>query len=571
MNSRDELERALDEILAGRAARELESETLEFKEGAGGPEDSVREAIGAAICFANGHGGWIVLGVADKPGGPSAVRGTTVDPQFLRKRIYELSKPALIVEAQPHVCAGKRLVIAYVPQSQDIHSDPQGRATRRIATDCLPMTAADIGRLRDERTGIDWSAFPSERTLKDARPAAISVARNLLAAFPDERRKIARLGDEDLLRALGVLAPDKRFLRAGEVLFCGPPTKTPTAIVYQYRQTQAGEPRAIERLDQPLLPAFQKALELINVRMNVQPIILPDGQQLALADFPDLAVREAMANAVVHRDYRLSGSVQVDHSPEVFSVSSPGPLVAGVTPLNILTHPSKPRNPVLARAVRVLWLAEEVGRGVDRMYREMIRAGRDAPKIEEGIDYFRVTLVGGAPRTQIVKFVAQLPEHERDDTDTMLVLYRLCTARTVDAKGLSPTLQKGIDETETALRRMASDSVGILEPTRETARRSHPSYRLRGDVLKALGSAIPYQRRTVDDIDRKVIAHVVEYGTITNKTVQNLLDVDIQRARGVLADLVERKLLKKISEHERGPGVQYGPGKAFPPKKRSKQ
>jgi ATP-dependent DNA helicase RecG len=104
----------------------------------------------------------------------------------------------------------------------------------------------------------------------------------------------------------------------------------------------------------------------------------------------------------------------------------------------------------------------------------------------------------------------------------------------------------------------------MVEPTRQTVRRAHPSYRLRREVLKELGSAIPYQRRTVDEIDRKVMAHVREYGKITNKTVQNLLDVGIQRARGILADLVERGVLKKISPHERGPGVEYGPARRFP-------
>jgi ATP-dependent DNA helicase RecG len=76
---------------------------------------------------------------------------------------------------------------------------------------------------------------------------------------------------------------------------------------------------------------------------------------------------------------------------------------------------------------------------------------------------------------------------------------------------------------------------------------------------------VSYQRRTVDEIDRKVIAHVREYGKVTNRTVQNLLDVNIQRAKGILMDLVKRRILVKTSPHERGPGVEYGPGTKFPP------
>ncbi len=99
------------------------------------------------------------------------------------------------------------------------------------------------------------------------------------------------------------------------------------------------------------------------------PVNLPDGQQIQIEDFPTLAAREALANAVIHRDYHLREPVNVIHSPDLLVVTSPGPLVSGVTPDNILTHPSKPRNPCLMTAARILGLAEEVGRGVDRMYR----------------------------------------------------------------------------------------------------------------------------------------------------------------------------------------------------------
>ncbi len=172
----------------------------------------------------------------------------------------------------------------------------------------------------------------------------------------------------------------------------------------------------------------------------------------------------------------------------------------------------------------------------------MIGAGRDFPRIESHHDRVRVSLVGGRANTQVARFVAQLPEQERDDTDAMLVLFRLCRVKTVSAQQLVPWLQKNVAETEQVLRRLATDGVGILEPTRLTARRTNPAYRLRGDVLRELGSAVPYQRRTVDEIDRKVIAHVREHGKVTNRTVQNMLDLEAQR----------------------GPSVEYGPGRRFP-------
>ena len=75
---------------------------------------------------------------------------------------------------------------------------------------------------------------------------------------------------------------------------------------------------------------------------------------------------------------------------------------------------------------------------------------------------------------------------------------------------------------------------------------------------------MPYQRRTIDEIDKKLVTHVKEYRKITNKTVQNLLDVSLQKAADILADWMDRGLLVKTSAHERGPGVEYGPGPQFP-------
>jgi ATP-dependent DNA helicase RecG len=426
-------------------------------------------------------------------------------------------------------------------------------------------------RLREEKLGIDWSAQESDRRIHEVAPAAIELARAMLAKTLDDRRKLSRVSELDLLRALGVASSTgDRLLRAGDLLFCATPVTRQPALTYEYRATPGGEPRAVDRLERPLLSAFQRTLELVGARRSVTSLTLQNGLQIQIEDFPELAVREAVANAVIHRDYHLAGPVYIEHSPEVLKVTSPGPLVSGVTPENILTHTSKPRNPVLAKAVRTLGLAEEVGRGVDRMFREMIRAGRDLPRIESRFDSVAVTFVGGALNANVARFVAQLSAEEREDTDTLLTLFRLCSVPNVRAADLVGYLQKTPEECQVVLKRLSTDSVALLEPTRQTARRSFPSYRLRTDALKALGTAVPYQRRTLDDIDRKIIAHVKEYRVITNRTVQNLMDVTLQRAKQILSDLVRREVLVKVSQHERGPGVEYGPGAKYPAaKKRS--
>jgi ATP-dependent DNA helicase RecG len=201
------------------------------------------------------------------------------------------------------------------------------------------------------------------------------------------------------------------------------------------------------------------------------------------------------------------------------------------------------------------------------MYREMIRVGHQPPQIREEGGSVRVSLLGGAPNKAIARYVASLPDEYADDADVMLLLFSLLSKRTVNAETMSPVLQKPADETAGVLKKLAGDDVSMVEPTRETVRRRHPSYRLREHVVRELGSTLGYRRRTADEIDRKVIAAVEEIGQVTSKVVQLLVDVDGGRASRILGDLVDRQVLVKTSRQQRGPGVTYGPGPRFPGRK----
>ena len=563
MSLQDEAIAALDRIRAGAVAADLESETLDFKEDRGSRRDTERMLAEAAICFANSAGGTVVLGVADRQHGPAALIGTVLSPELIRQRIYELSKPPLAVEVTRYAAASTVLLI-HVPQSPDIHSDHQGRAFRRINRDCLPMDPREQERLREERRGIDWSAQAAGIDLGDPAPEAMGTARRMLAALPDLRRGLAQLTDRDLLAAIGALTGDGALNRGGAVMLAGPDRVLPEAVVYQYRATPGGDPRAVERLATPGIVAFERTMELIGARQSLTPIALPNGQGLEIADFPLLAVREALSNAFCHRDYRLPGPIQIEHSPSVLLIVSPGPLVSGVTPRNILTTPSRPRNAALTKIIRSLGLAEETGRGVDRMWREMIRSGRPVPTIEADIHQVRVVLTGGAPNTQIARFVADMPEEEREDTDTMLILMQLCARRTITADQAAPLLQRSPAEAETVLRRLAGDPVGLVERTRQSDPRRKGVYRLRGEVLRRLGTAVAYHRPGTDETDRKIIAHVQDYGHINNRTLQNFLDVGVYKARDIISNLVERGILARVSVQQRGPNVEWGKGPNFP-------
>lgn len=551
---------ALDAVWAGAVAGGQETGRLDFKEDAPTDKESYRIVLDAALCLANTAGGAVVLGVDDDGRGADAFVGTRLDATMVKKYIHDNSRPRLLVDVTDVRYRGRRVLVVAVRSDQEIYADSRGRAPHRIGTDCVGMDPATQQRLREERRGFDPSAMLAGQQEIDST-ALLRARQRLATSLRPVSNGLSKLSDDDLLRALAVMNNDGGLLEAGWYLL----GVDGVNLVYQYRESPGGEPRVVERLAGPLLLVYDRVMELVSLRRQLTPVTLPDGQQLQIEDFPELAVREAIGNALIHRDYRLDGPVVVEHSPSVLVVTSPGPLVAGVTVDNILTHPSKPRNRILASAVRTLELAEEVGRGVDRMYREMVRSGRPTPTIDASFDQVRVALVGGAPDVNIARYVASLDSSVRDDTDAMIILLRLCSTRIVAASAIAPLLQKSVEEAEASLRHMASGRVAMIEPTRQTIRAAHPNYRLREQALKQLGGAVPYARHTSDEIDRRVIAHVHEYSRVTNSTVQNLFTVGMSRARQILASLVERGVLVKTSHAQRGPSVEYGPGPKFPP------
>jgi ATP-dependent DNA helicase RecG len=507
-----------------------------------------------------------VLGVDDDVSGPAAFVGTTVDAKAAQRQIIDLTEPPLLVDVSEHHEHGARLLVIRVPESPQLHADKQGRATKREHRDCLPLSPERQVRVREEKQGIDWSARVCRwASVDDVRDDAVRRARERLSRYDDGRRQLAEDSLTDLLAGLAVTDSSGRLLNAGAVLFCSPPPALASCwIRFLARETPGSEATLSEELEGSLLEAVDRVELLLDARRHTTALLLTGGQQLELEDFPRQAIREALSNAVLHRDFHPHGPVHVEHAPQIFTVESPGPLVAGVSPQNILRHRPQPRNPALVGAAHKLGLAEEIGTGIDRMYRSMLGIGKEVPQIRNEPDAVRVSLIGGAPDTQVARFVAQLPDDERDDVDTLLVVFYLRTNKTVTASGLTGVMQRPESEAGVVLERLASDETALVEPTRRTRRLRRPTYRLRDDVLAALGTAVSYQRRTVDETDRKVIEIVRNYGRINNQAVQTLFSVKVARASMILRDLVDRGILERTSEATRGPSVEYGPGAAFP-------
>jgi len=555
------------QVRDGVAAGLLESETLDFKRdphtvsgpnAPGNPQARlIEELVDAVVCFANAHGGRIILGVDDRTPGSAAFTGTQADQALLRNRIYGNTRPQLTVPIEEVEFAGARLLVITVPEGLDLVTDSKGKALCRRGTSCAPLSEDARRALAHERRNPDPTARPSDRGWNDVSPAALSQTRNLLGQLVDLRSQMADLDDASLLRALNLVDRDGRSLIAGEILLCTPEQDTLDILS---RSSPGAEP-SVRRLREPLVLLLPHALDFVRAAIDpeVAHIPLASGQEIALPDFSPIAVDEAVTNALVHRDYSQPERVVIDHSPNALRIWSPGGLPFGVTEDRLLSTVSTPRNPTLMAAMQQLGLAERASRGIDRMFREQVRVGQQIPGIRADEYSVEVSFTSGAPNRAFAGYVAALPRALRENVDAMLALVHLCQRPTLTLADGARLLQVSDVEAKDRLDALGTGADALIE--RDGDARRGVRWRLRPTVASALGTAVQHRARA-DSARPRVEAHLREYGWITNRTIRNMFDLDIQQATQILNELRAANVVVKDPDGpQRGPSIRWLPAK----------
>ncbi|MEK7409007.1 MAG: ATP-binding protein [Acidobacteriota bacterium] len=223
--------------------------------------------------------------------------------------------------------------------------------------------------------------------------------------------------------ALETLTPEQ-LLRDAELLVEGKPTYAAlilfgtrealgrhlgqAEVIFEFRSMENSiEWQQRVELRRGFFGLLDELWELINRRNEVTGF--QDGlYRWEIPVFDESVVREAILNAVTHRDYRLAGSVLVRQYPRKLEMINPGGFPPGVTAQNILWSQA-PRNRRIAEACQRCGLVERSGQGADRMFRETIRQGKPRP------DYSRsdssqvwLTLRGEVEHPEFLRFLEKI-------------------------------------------------------------------------------------------------------------------------------------------------------------------
>jgi ATP-dependent DNA helicase RecG len=432
MRTTSEISALLDE-LDHCTADSLEDQDLDFKEWPSRSiDDGVRLVVEMAVCMANGGGGSVVLGVADKVVGRSqAVQGVPpeVDVNRLRRTIYDSTDPKLTpVFDELRVPEGTgRLLVMHVFEGLPPYTDSSGRAKVRVGTECKPLTGSLRRRIAAETGETDFTAGLLDGPVEGYLSQAAMEALRGVASKERAPTDLLQMSDVDLLSTLGVVR-DGRLSRAGLLLLGKDAAIEREVPRYSWTYLRMeSDTEYQDRLDgrDPVAIALARVFERVMVGNPITT--LRHGLfHFEYRTYPEIALREALMNAFCHADYRMGAPILVKQLGDRLEISNPGAFIGGVTPENILHHTPVSRNPHLVDVLTRLRLVNRSNLGVPRMYFSLLVEGKEPPIIEELGDAVKVTLLAGEMSVAFRAFVEEESKSGRAlQVDHLLVLRHL--------------------------------------------------------------------------------------------------------------------------------------------------
>jgi ATP-dependent DNA helicase RecG len=403
-----------------------EGEHYQFKEWK--TKNNFTEVVKICCALANCGGGKLILGVTDKR--PRQVVGSNAFPQPERTRADLIEKLRVGVGFELYNDDNKRVLVFEVAGRPVGLPVQVGGIAWWYSGDSLVAMPEEVRRGIYAESGHDFSGeICKGATLSELDTRAIEVFRRTWATNSGNKR-IANLSIEQLLRDCDAIT-DEGVTYAALILFgTGKALRQhlPQAeVIFEYRSSEAAGPAAQrEEFTEGFFNYNDRIWELVNLRNDKQHY--QDGLFVfPIYTFNERVVREALLNAVTHRDYQLAGSVFVRQYRDRLVVENPGGFPSGITVENILDRQS-PRNLRIAKIFQLCGLVERSGQGMNLIYELAIREAKPLPDFRGTDAYFvKLTLNGLVHDKRMLALIKKIGDErlEAMTTDDYMLLRKL--------------------------------------------------------------------------------------------------------------------------------------------------
>lgn len=419
-----------------------EGENIQFKEAK--QRFDFGEAAQCCCALANCGGGKLVFGITDER--PRRVVGSNAFNQPERTRKGLIDKLKIMVDFQLYEYEGKRVLvfdIASRPLGLPVQAD--GVAWWYEGDSQIPMPE-EIRRKIYAEAGFDFSgSVCPAANLRDLDESAIEAFRGRWVEKSGNQR-IKSLSTEQLLRDCEAIT-DEGVTYAALALFGKRESLgkyLPQAeIIFEYRSSEASGPASQrEEFRVGFFACYNYLWDLINLRNDKQHY--QDGFFIYdIPTFNERVVREAILNAVSHRNYQMGGNVFIRQYRDRLVVESPGGFPNGISLGNILDR-QLPRNRRIAEILALCGLVERSGQGMNLIYELSIKEAKQLPDFTgTDEDFVRITLNGLVLDTKMLSLINQIGNDRMETLSTgeFLVINALYHEQSI-AENLRPCLKR---------------------------------------------------------------------------------------------------------------------------------
>jgi ATP-dependent DNA helicase RecG len=369
------------------------------------------------VAFSNADGGSVYIGV-DTEGKPTG----GVYPEDIETVVRQAElkcRPPILAAWEQLETGGRFVFVGRVQRSPDLHTLDDGRVLVRTGAENRALSRAEVLQVASSRSAGDYEIDPVAGA--DRGDLDDGVLREFVEVWEERQGRQVTRPLDDLLIEMGWLLPGGRPTVGGMLLFgknpasffprCGVTFVRFAGTQLRRADGEASYGRRVE-VHGPLAHTIKRTWDILKEEIHIGAIVrgLKREEQWI---YPPTAIREALVNAVAHRDYRLQGSsIEVRMFSDRLEIISPGSLPGYITVENIVDEHFS-RNPRIVTGLFQWGYIEELGMGVDLMIEEMVNAGHPPPDFKAQEGSFRVIFESKVERPPLPRGVANLTMNER--------------------------------------------------------------------------------------------------------------------------------------------------------------
>lgn len=508
-------------------------------------------AVDELIAFANNKGGTLYFGVEDN-GEVTGCDGN-YDLQNIIESIYEKTRPSIFVDPEEIEYNGKKVIALTVASDGITHATTDGRCLKRLGKNSKPFYPDEMSNRYSEIQSSDFSGrILSDSTEDDINKLEVYKLKEKLKARNPEST-LADMDDIAFLRDLALVKSDNGNIKltVAGLLFVGKEQAInrllPQAEVIYLHYSESNLEEYDARLDMkaPIISVIDRLSEKIqdsNRIVNVQVGLF----RLEIVDFPEKVFQEALLNALSHRDYQSQGAVYVKHYPDKIVIENPGAFLDGITENNIITHPSVPRNKLIAETLQHLKYVQRTGQGVDIIFREMISSGKPFPEYKSYNDAVSLTIYSAIDDIDFVKFIANEENglSKSFSLSELMILRYLKDNRKITMSEAESLIQEARDQAQNACNNLKR--YGLIEL-------SGNEYMLTAKIYDELKNSVDYTKdKAIQYIKARemILEYIRDRGFINNELVRELCGFSQKQARIILQRMRKENLIE-LSEKGR--------------------